>query len=635
MKGLVFTIDALIALSIIISVISGLIFFRTKIASPYLASQQLHFISEDVLTVLSNSKLKDAVDNKTLLEEYVSRGILNQKNLDEKTIDIIGSLWSAGNISEAANITKDVLNNFIPSNIGYEFLIDDDSIYNSSDTSRPSYDNSTIEISSGRVVSGYEKYKPTEGYVARAIARRISKNNTLIVMGDVVTSSVCRDTNQDGTKCTGNNNNEVNISYIVDIPEDATILDAYWYIEAVSTDNQIKAYINGKFIGGSPASGGKATLDRAKVMPELHPGHNIGIAVFSFQRGSLVGGDNGASHFVVTYNTSNLSTLEDFSKQRFQTIYSNCSFEYKKPVFVPGDISNISVRLNITNNTQVNNLTMMFMWNGVRYLMGNKTPSSGIAEWSDAEIKNILNSNGIYYNMLKSKFFWFIVYVDTYHFVEPLGYGRVINGNDSYVSINYSRPGQVYNYIDLTRTLSNYTYEDLDTYFTLSDFYRYIRWNFNLTHKIPLLARWQFAWGYQDGLNPKQLARANNITLYNHDPNNATSDPFIKEFVRFGYSTEPLNILISSDNKFELNFTNGYSINPLGSLGESTFLVPASVGYGDVFPNETSATNDAIQRLQDILGDDISAMEMVVDSVRVAGVPYMWGPVSARIRTWV
>ncbi len=172
MRGIIFTIDALIALGIIIAVIAGLIFFRTRVTSPYLASEQLHFVSEDVLTVLSNSKLGDVCDNQSLLNQYISTGILNQSDLEERTIDIIGALWSAGYVEEAANITKDILNGFIPSNMGYEFLIDGDPIYNSSDTSRTDYQNSTIEISSGRVVSGYERGKATEGYVARAIARK-------------------------------------------------------------------------------------------------------------------------------------------------------------------------------------------------------------------------------------------------------------------------------------------------------------------------------------------------------------------------------------------------------------------------------------------------------------------------------
>ncbi len=449
-------------------------------------------------------------------------------------------------------------------------------------------------------------------------------------MGDVVSSSVCK--KEQENKCAGSNQNHVNVTYVIDIPEDATILDAYWFIESASVDNNFKAYLNGEYVPGSAGSGNQLVEDFEDM---LNSGLNIGIVDFWYQAGSFSGGDDGATHIVVIYNTSTLSTLEQFEKQYFQTVFSNCSIEYKKPVFVPGNISNLSVRLNITNETQVDNLTLMFMWKGIKYLISNKTPVDGVAEWNDTEIRNVLDTNGISYDDLRSRYFWFIAHIDNYTRVEDFGYGRILNGNDSYVSVNYSRLGIIYNYIDLTRELKNYTYADLDTQFSLSDFYRYVRWDFNLTYKIPLFARWQFAWGYWSGWDPQQLARANDIVLYNHDPANASSDPLIIAFARFGYENNPLGVLINSNNKFELNFTDGYSVNPVDSLGHTTFLVPASVGYGDVFENETDADNDAIQRLEDVLGDDISAMEMLVDSIRVSGVPYMWGPVSARVRTWV
>jgi len=632
MKAIIFTVDALIALGIIIAVISGFIFFRTKIASPYLASQQLHFISEDVLTVLSNSKLGDVVDNKTLLNQYIADGILNQEDLDEKTIDILGALWSAGNISESANLTKDILDDFIPSNLGYEFLIDDDPIYISSDTSRPSYENSTIEISSGRIISGYEKYKPMEGYVARAIARRISKNNTLVVMGDVITSSV-------GVP----SQNDINISYIADIPEDATILDAYWFIEATwGLINKFTCWMNGEKISGCEGLQGNKKLDQgnSNLLELLKPGRNIGNVVFRKFGTEPTAGDDGATHLVIIYNTSQLSTLQEFGKQYFQTVISNkTSIEYKKPIFTVGEIYNMSVHINLTNTTEVKNVTLRFMKKGQIYNISIKNvTTNGTVDWNDTEIKNVLNSNGISYNNLTGRFFWFIAEIDKYQEDEPISYERKIVGEDSYVSINYSKIidiGNIYNYIDLTRELLDYTYEDVDPQMGASGFYRYIRWDFNLTHKFPLMAKWQYAWHHWDGYDPLQLARANDIVIYNHDPANASSDPFIKAFARFGYDTKPEGVLIDGDNKFELNFSDGYSIQPDDSFGDVTFLVPASVGYGDVFENETDATNDAIQRLQDVLGDDISAMEMLVDSIRVAGVPYMWGPVSARVKTWV
>jgi len=631
MKGIVLTLDAVLALLIMVSVISLLVFFRTEATSPFFTAQQLHSLSEDALTILSESTLRE-VTNQSLLNYYLSNGILNESDLDKKAIDVIGALWAA-NKPETANISKDILNDIIPNNIGYQVLINGDNIYNSSDTSRPNYNDATIEISSARIASGYEKYKPTSGYVARSLARAVKKNNTLVVMGDVIMSSVSKKLS--GSTCQGNNQNEPNISYIVDIPNDANILDAYWFIESAWVDNKFKVYLNGNFILESSTPWKLLTYNDLKAY--LHTGRNIGNVIFRWGNpdpggtGGCEGGDDGATHFVVTYNTSQLSTLERFDTQYFQTVISYAPIQYKKPIFIFGDIYNMSVYLNLTKTTQVKNVTLKFMWNGQIYNISLKNVINGIVEWNDTEIRSALNSSGISYSILDGRFFWFIANIDPYSLDwKVLDYERKIVGEDSYVKINYSERGEIYNYIDMTRVLSNFTYSIP----VGSGFYRYTKWNFNLTNKIPLFAKWQYAWVYSSGSNPKQLAIANNIILYNHDPANSSSNPLIVEFVRFGYDTNPEGVLISGNNKFELNFSSGYAINPNNSLGETTFLIPASVSYDGVFENQTNAINDANQRLRNLLGEDVSATEITNQSFSVAGVPYMWGPVSVRIRMW-
>jgi len=620
LKGIALTLDAVLSLLIMVTIVSLLLFFRTERESPFFSSQQLHSLSEDALTILSESTLRE-VTNQSLINQYLANGILNESDLDKKAIDVIGALWTANKL-EAANISKDILKDTIPSNIGYQVLINGDNIYNSSDTTRPKCEDATVEISSARIASGYEKYKPISGYVARSLAKAVKKNNTLVVMGDVISSSV---KNPSG----GNNQNEVNISYVIDLPNDATILDASWFIEAAWVDNKFKAYMNGVYIPGSDGTGWKLLTD---IKNYLHSGRNIGNVVYRYGAGGRTGGDDGATHIIVIYNTSQLSTLERFDKQYFLTVISNASIEYKKPIFVLGDIYNMSVRLNLTNTTQVKNATLKFMWNGQVYNINTKNVTNGTVEWNDTEIRNVLNSNGISYGILDGRFFWFIVHVDKYNDLEYLDYGRKIVGEDSYISVNYSEMKEIYNYIDITRILSNYSYA---VPAGISGFYMYVRWNFNLTNKLPLLAKWQYAWLYSDGSNPKQLARANEIVLYNHDPANASSDPLIKEFARFGYDTNPEGILINGNNKFELNFSSGYAINPSNSLGETTFLIPASVSYNGVFENQTAAIDDANQRLRSILGEDVSATEIINQSFSVAGVPYMWGPVSVRVRVWI
>jgi len=175
MKGIIFTLDAIIAFGIIIAIISGLTFFRTEIVSSFLTAQRLHSVSEDILNVLYNSKLRD-VTNQTRLNEYLADKTLEAADLDKKPADVIGALWA--NVSkrdQAANISKDILENFIPYNIGYQIMIDNDDVYNSSDTTRPYYENASTRISSGRIISGYEKYKPVSGFVARAWATKIKR----------------------------------------------------------------------------------------------------------------------------------------------------------------------------------------------------------------------------------------------------------------------------------------------------------------------------------------------------------------------------------------------------------------------------------------------------------------------------
>ena len=98
----------------------------------------------------------------------------------------------------------------------------------------------------------------------------------MIVMGDVIYSSIAKF--DQGDKCAGNNDNLVNISYVIDIPPNATINDAYWYIESSWVDDKFKVFLNGNFLFQS--SSPDKFLDYSYLEPYLHPGRNIGIVEF-------------------------------------------------------------------------------------------------------------------------------------------------------------------------------------------------------------------------------------------------------------------------------------------------------------------------------------------------------------------
>ena len=44
---------------------------------------------------------------------------------------------------------------------------------------------------------------------------------------------------------------------------------------------------------------------------------------------------------------------------------------------------------------------------------------------------------------------------------------------------------------------------------------------------------------------------------------------------------------------------------------------------------------DAIDRLKVVMGEDVTTIDISVESFSVSGVPYMWGPAEVRLRMWV
>ncbi|MBS3119332.1 hypothetical protein J4475_00755 [Candidatus Woesearchaeota archaeon] len=63
-------------------------------------------------------------------------------------------------------------------------------------------------------------------------------------------------------------------------------------------------------------------------------------------------------------------------------------------------------------------------------------------------------------------------------------------------------------------------------------------------------------------------------------------------------------------------------------------LVPSQVGYGDTFPTKQQAIDDAIQRLHDVLGQSVEALQLDTSVVALSKVPSLWGPTIIEARVW-
>ena len=404
---------------------------------------------------------------------------------------------------------------------------------------------------------------------------------------------------------------------IRDRPDNINIIDAWWFIQAAWTDNKFKAYINGDFIPGSSASG-SATLEN--LGGYLRPGYNQLDVLYRFGSGGYEGGDDGASHFVVEYMTNLTSTLQDFKRKYFASVTSRCSIRYKKPIFVMGNLQGVNVNITAVGTTAL----LKYVIDGEEFTVSLKNITDNKVQWSDAEILAAFQAQGFSYGDASDKYIWFVVDIDEYNQRELIGDVRQILPG-SYVEVETDLSHAIYGYIDVTKVVEEYTAANHQW----GGFYRNLTWTFNLSEEIiPIMLDSQLAWLWDTSKSPYQEVRANANRLYMHPP-----QQFIPELVRYGYKPGEGN-LVNGTNNFYLEFGDGYAIHPDRSLVLYVGLLRNLVPYGATFQTYDEAVADARRRLNETLSGYIDAIDISDQVTAVGGVPSMWGPLIAEVRTW-
>lgn len=353
MKGIVLTLDAVIAILIMTSIISILVFFRTETVSPFFESEQLHSLSEDSLNILSQSTVREIV-NQTLLYSLNQSGVLNDSYWDKKVIDVLGMLWAENDASAslaASEIANDVLGNILPNNVGYQVLINDYNIYNSSGTSRPPESGSESEISAGRIASGYASNKTVSGCVAMAYLSSINskKDSSYVYFGGYV----------------GDGNITTNIT----LPPFNTTLEAYMELD---DGGNFSLYINnmyaGFYVSGS-AGGGLMRADKWVVCKasNYNPSYEPDVIVNNVPCSNFIAGNNtlkfnftgnnsfiGGGYFRVTYNTTQLAPEEEVGNSTYWFPGISGFFNLYDSFYVPGTLTNMTSYLHYFNNVTLN-----------------------------------------------------------------------------------------------------------------------------------------------------------------------------------------------------------------------------------------------------------------------------------------
>ncbi len=621
-KAVFFSTDALIALIII--------FISILIIYPLLKySHPESELPGDIIQVFSSLKVGEI--NTPYIQSLIASGEIT--DLNKSVLEQIGDFYVNEN-PKAKELSYELLSTLNTSeNIGIwygnELL---------ASKNHSSYETSTNVEVERQIISGIEKGKASKGFVAKAWLKKINqKQNTIFIRGDLMCGGWKH--YSWGDYC---GNPEATATYQVNIPENAVIKEASWLAEPAWTPQFTKLYINGNKI----FEGNINYYSILNITDYLLPGNNTATIY------GAIGAEDGASHITVTYETPDMQTFSYQKKFPFNTLNTTSLLHYEKSVFIPTEISEINISINSSLDT-----TLSFRKGANSFQIAKKNPVNNQVVFSNAEIQNALNSNGLSYSDLSNEYFFFILDIGK----DNLGV-KTILGENSYVYVDSSEITIPYGAIDISQEIPITSYLTRVTH----TFYRNLTWKFYLPKdSIPLVADWQFGWFVESGVSG-QKATANGVSLYSSPP-----DPFIEVFSRFGYTpSRATGVFQEGENNFTLDFGNSYSVSNEASNGYVLYFIKSYVNYGeakekakggtrtiefesgspgifhignsaDPWDPDIDAIDDAVERLLSQLdSNNNSKIDLIIDqssfdidSLDISGVPYIWST-EIQVRRW-
>ena len=342
--------------------------------------------------------------------------------------------------------------------------------------------------------------------------------------------------------------------------------------------------------------------------------------IFNFDVPWLAIGDSGSSYLIYVYNTTKFKTYEFVHDFNFPDVQTENPTQIEKAIFIPHNITGMNVRMHINVPSTTTNVTLR-----VRVLdkvidVGTRTISGDVnLTWGDAEIRDALNSAGLTYDDLTNRYFYVILSIglkDYEEVVSPYEYGVLYDdeptflakkfphidggfhliGDDSVVHVDYETPSYTIHTISLTRSpeVSYYSGDSGD-----GEFYSHVEWTWDLPNATPLYTKFLFPyfWNKVESSDPSQMVSLKNEVvgeevLYCHGSACKPNRGLLKVFDRWGYGiwtrandgSTVSPTMVPGENKFALDFGQGFYVSKDNSIGETLILLDSYIPYGDTFP---------------------------------------------------
>jgi hypothetical protein len=641
LKGIVFTTDVLIGLSLAVALIF-LIPLKIETDYPEISFQALSYQSSDLINFLATMESK-SFSNTPTIANLLANKIITEEDLGKTLLDLIGSFWYSGNHTIASNITKDVLQNL--TNDCFSLQTQNETIYSScnyiQDTTAVSY----------RIASGFEIGKPVSGFIARAWATKVRKNTTQIIPFY-----------PEGSGWTAN---RLEVTKIFSLPVGITIYNATLYVSIHFGTQRSQAQFEQLKVNGVE----KKTSIVWVYTEEESSGSEITTAAYGFvdvtneiQTGSntiylAIGTPNYHSHIhpgmrlIVTYSLTQDAFVANrtfYKRYYFDNVIGRTGAWSMISFYVPENSKNVSAYLHL-NAKNVDD-TKYFAQNATDvkvyvnsgtpfYIDGTTERCYSIANWyCKRDIVGVMNPrlNFNITNALISGTNTVSVFLNSYgdlHWGDDTGdrsaiiYSNPIDDpeNSSYVEVSYSIENPLFNYgeIDITKEKlfggnesnpKNFTFNISSNESRIIESFTHIAQGFSSMIKV-------YAWFDDLAKNLVFISPATRVV-----PESAYIRPSI-------WSVGKNNIeLVDVQPGGSISDTN--KILPWSSF-EYTYLVKGLVGYGNVFNTSQSAIDDARQRLiAQISLEQISAEDIQTECQAVQGIQWLWGPSIFKILSW-
>ncbi|MGC9059191.1 MAG: hypothetical protein ACP5H3_02180 [Candidatus Aenigmatarchaeota archaeon] len=642
-KSIIFTTDILVGIGLTATLLA-LIFIGKPEVKSEISFQSNWLEAKDIVNILSNLKAS-SFSNTPTIKSLIENGTLKEEDLNKTIIDLIGSFWYAGNKTIASNITKEILENVTKK--CFSLQTENETVYSSC----LNYSKS-ISVAYA-LTSGYEIGKPVSGYVARAWLTKYRKNTTQIIPFY-----------PEGSGWTGN---RLEVTKYFSLPPNITIYNATLFVSIHFGTSKSQAQFEQLVVNGvqkkndviwlylQEASGWYGEITTAAygyvdVTNEIKAGNNTIYLV--------IGTPNYHSHIhpgmrlIVTYSLSQEMQTgnQTFVKRYyFDNVVGNTGAWSMVSFYVPENAKNVNAKLHL--NLKNIDDTKYFIWNttDIEIYVNSKYPfyKDGINTGEDAQyycysirkyycyrdiaasksvildfditsnLKNGTNVVSVYLNSY-GDLHW--GYKDANIYSNPLGDAE----NSSYVEVSYELESPSFNYgeIDLTKeilfggTASNpktFTFNISERESKIVESFVHIAQGFSSTINVSVFREDLPKFTVFTSPSPRIVPE--NVYVYPNLINVGKNNIEIVDFQPYG-GISPTNYIL-----------------PWSSF-EYTYLVKGMVGYGNVFNSSQLAIQDAIDRLIQQIGNDISAQDISVDSQSVQGIRWLWGPTFFKILVW-